>query len=83
MTYFANYLSGILSTPVIDRTGLPGQYDIRLVFTPDGHEPADTSTQSSAPLISAIREQLGLKLGPLSISTEMFMIDHADRPTKN
>lgn len=83
MVYFANYLSGILSTPVIDHTGLGGQYAITLAFAPDGHEPADTGTQSSAPLISAIREQLGLKLEPLSIPTEMFIIDHAERPTKN
>jgi uncharacterized protein (TIGR03435 family) len=68
---------------VLDRTGLKGDYDITVVFTPDGREPADPTAPSSAPLITAIQEQLGLKLEPQRIPIEMFVIDRVARPEDN
>jgi uncharacterized protein (TIGR03435 family) len=81
--YFANYISGTLGVPVLDRTGLKGDYDITVIFTPDGREPAGPTAPSSAPLITAIQEQLGLKLEPQKIPIEMFVIDRVARPTEN
>lgn len=83
IAYFTNYISGILGVPVLDRTALKGDYDITLVFTPDGVEPGDPAAASSAPLITAIQEQLGLKLEPQKIPIETFVIDRVARPAEN
>jgi uncharacterized protein (TIGR03435 family) len=81
--YFTWYVSMTLGVPVIDETGLKGDYDITLLFTPEGAEPADPTAPSSAPLITAIQEQLGLKLEPRKIPVEMFIVDHVARPAEN
>jgi uncharacterized protein (TIGR03435 family) len=81
--YFADYISDTLGVPVLDRTGLKGDYDITVVFTPEGREPADPTAPSSAPLTTAIQEQLGLKLEPQKIPIEMFVIDRVARPAEN
>jgi uncharacterized protein (TIGR03435 family) len=81
--YFANYISGILRVPVLDRTDLKGNYEITLVFTPDGAEPVDPTAPSSASLITAVQEQLGLKLESQKIPIEIFVVDHVARPAEN
>ena len=68
---------------MLDRTGLKGDYDITVVFTPEGREPADPTAPSSAPLVTAIQEQLGLKLEPKKIPIEMFVIDRVARLSEN
>ncbi len=51
---------------VIDRTGLPGVYDFVLRYTPDGVSPraggVATPMTDGTSLITAVQEQLGLKL---------------------
>ena len=65
--------------PVIDKTGIQGNYDIQLTYARDG------TTDSSRPSIfTAIQEQLGLKLESQKIPIEMLVIDRCDRvPTEN
>ncbi len=64
MARFAEYLAQRTDRPVIDQTGLPGAYEFTLDFTSD-----DNNTTAPS-LITAIQEQLGLKLdatkGPLT-----------------
>jgi len=55
-------LSGQLNGPVIDQTGLTGKYDFRLEFTPDA-----LSDDDAPYLLTAVDEQLGLKLEPKKI----------------
>ncbi len=68
-----------LGQPVVDQTGLKGNFDIDLKYAPmDG---ADSSLPS---ISTAIEEQLGLKLVSQMVPVEMFVIDHVDRvPTEN
>ncbi len=76
-------LASVLETSVgrliVDRTNLPGKYEIELKWTPS--LAADDLTGPS--LTTAIEEQLGLKLqsgkGPVS----MLVIDHVQRPSEN
>ena len=35
MAFFANYLSNMLGRTVVDKTGLAGEFPIRLTFTPE------------------------------------------------
>ena len=69
--------------PILDMTGLKGQYDVDLQWTPDSAntkpsaEPVDIAAAPS--LFAAVREQLGLKLearkGPMGV----VVLDHAER----
>jgi uncharacterized protein (TIGR03435 family) len=65
-------LSGLVQRPVVDRTGLTGEFDIVLVFARDpgfGPTPPPGITLPPPPenapsLFTALQEQLGLKLEP-------------------
>lgn len=76
-------LAGMLAItqrkPVVDRTGLAGNYDIKLSFAPDG------SIDSNLPSIfTAVQEQLGLKLEKQNVPMNFVVIDHMEKlPTEN
>lgn len=85
-----------LDRPVVDMTGLPGNYDFTLRWTPEARqvmfaEPDDNqrsdgtrSTETVGPSIfSAIQEQLGLKLKPDKGSVKFLVIDHIEYPSPN
>jgi bla regulator protein blaR1 len=90
-------LSEQLGRTVVDRTGLTGNYDFSLQWTPDegqpsafkepvgGQGPASTPpADSSGPTIfTAIQEQLGLKLESQKGPVEILIIDHAEKPSAN
>jgi uncharacterized protein (TIGR03435 family) len=61
---------------VVDRTGLTGSYDLDLRWTPDEFE-------TSSELITALREQLGLKLEAIRAPMEVIVVDKAERPSEN
>jgi uncharacterized protein (TIGR03435 family) len=74
---------------VVDKTGLAGQYDVDLRWTPD-----DTSSpiggqsgpgpDSTAPSIfTAIQEQLGLKLESRKAPVDVLVVDHVEAPAAN
>ncbi len=74
---------------VINTTGLMGQYDFRMEWTPDPAPGADPSNLSSASdssgpsLFTAIQDQLGLKLEPQRHSMPVLVIDQAEMPLGN
>jgi uncharacterized protein (TIGR03435 family) len=82
LSQLAGNLSAPLDRTVIDSTGLTGQYDFRLRWTPDtvaAGAPADAPPD----LFTAIQEQLGLKLEPSKGPVETLIIDHVEQPTDN
>jgi uncharacterized protein (TIGR03435 family) len=67
--------------PVIDRTGLTGQFDFDLDFAPFD---SDTPVDSSAPsLFTAIQERLGLRLDTTKAPLDGLIIEGAERPSDN
>ena len=82
-------LSQFTQRIVIDRTGLEGNFDIDLTFTPDrlpqGPPPPGVQLPSIDPngpsLFTAVQEQLGLKLESERAPVEVLVIDHVERPT--
>jgi uncharacterized protein (TIGR03435 family) len=73
-------LSDQLGRTVVDKTGLTGNFDIDLKWTPDDQQ----GTPDAGPtLFTALEEQLGLKLVPARGPVETFVIDHVERPTAN
>jgi len=74
MDLFASNIGLILACPVVDRTGLTGNYAINLQW--DQADPLD--------VIPAIQKQLGLKLEKGKMPYEMFIVDHINpTPTPN
>ncbi len=86
-------LSRMLGRTVIDKTGLTGKYDIHLQWTPDESQlsqmqlPPDMPKPNFDPngpsIFTALQEQLGLKLESEKGPVEVFVIDHAERPSEN
>ncbi len=71
---------GLVDRTVIDKTGLTGNYDIDLKWTPDDQQ----GTPDAGPtLFTALEEQLSLKLVPSKGPVDTFVVDHAEKPTEN
>jgi uncharacterized protein (TIGR03435 family) len=71
---------------VIDKTGLVGNYDLKMRWTPEENlgKPGDNGTGDQAPdIFTAIREQLGLKLTPAKAPVPIVIVDHIDPPQEN
>ncbi|HLW98616.1 MAG TPA: TIGR03435 family protein [Candidatus Acidoferrales bacterium] len=80
---------------VVDETGLRGDYDIALKWTPEG--PVQLNGQDTNPaagtaplpdpsgvsIFTALQDQLGLKLESRKAPTETFVISHIDKPSEN
>jgi uncharacterized protein (TIGR03435 family) len=64
--------------PVFDKTGITEGYPIVLFFAPD-----DATNSSFPPLLTALEQQLGLKLEETTTTVEVIVIDHAERPGLN
>jgi uncharacterized protein (TIGR03435 family) len=72
---------------VLNQTGLTGRHDLTLRWTPDDR-PAlmlNGAPDPSAPpdLLTAIQEQLGLKLESSHGPVPVLVIDHVEKPSKN
>ena len=78
------YLANQLSCPIPDRTGLTGNYAFSMQYSVDQGSGATSSTDSQQPdLFTAIREQLGLRLIPVTIPIPSIAIEHVERPSDN
>jgi uncharacterized protein (TIGR03435 family) len=75
----AKFLSSAVQRMVVDRTGLPGTYDLDLSFTPDTAPQTDPDAPPS--LFTAVREQLGLSLKSGTAPVEVTVVDRFERPT--
>jgi len=77
-------LSGYTDRPIFDKTGLTAPYDFTLEFAVENVPPAQEADSKDGPaLVTAVKEQLGLKLEPDTAQFDTVVIDHADRPSEN
>ena len=75
-----------LSRPVVDKTGLTGEYTMQLEFRFQPPGPASAAApvdEFSESLFTAIQEQWGLKLQSGKGAMNVLVIDQALRPTEN
>jgi uncharacterized protein (TIGR03435 family) len=96
MSFIAERLAAHLQQPVVDRTGLTGDYDFTLKW-PQKDEPVETVVHknaetgakgttvhvNSAALVAAVEDQLGLKLDPQTVPLPVLVIDRAEKPASN
>jgi uncharacterized protein (TIGR03435 family) len=80
----------VLDRPVVDKTGIVGNFDFQLKFTPNesqfnGHPPAvpQPGAEPAPDLTEALEQQLGLKLTRGRIPTDVLVIDHVQKPSPN
>jgi uncharacterized protein (TIGR03435 family) len=74
----AGILTENLERPVLDRTGLTGQYDFTVHY--------DASTLVDwrlGPALPSMLKEIGLRLEPSRQPVELMVIDSIDRPTEN
>jgi uncharacterized protein (TIGR03435 family) len=87
MSGLANTLSIMVGRPVIDKTGIPGIFDIHMEFAPGGTNlPAQSTDPDSSGLPSiftAIQQQLGLRLESQKGPGQVLVIDHVEKPDAN
>jgi len=79
---FAEVMKFFLDRPVVDLTGLPGKYDLRLKWTFD-EDKAPTDGSAAPSMFTAVQEQLGLKLEPVKAPADVLVIDHMEKPSAN
>jgi uncharacterized protein (TIGR03435 family) len=90
---FANGLSMLLQRTVVNRTGLSGNYDAKIIFSPEqlpglpmpppgtpGVPPLDPNAPS---IFTAVQEQLGLKLDSSRGPVPLLVIDRAEMPVED
>lgn len=94
MSDLARWLRDRLGRPVLDQTGLKGNYNFDLQWTPDVDSPGampgpSPGTEATPPdtvgpsIFTAIQEQLGLKLEPTKDLEEAITIVHVEKPSEN
>jgi bla regulator protein BlaR1 len=85
-------LSQQLGRTVIDKTGLTGNYDFTLQWTPDqalsggfAGEPKDSASapDTGPSIFTAIQEQLGLRLESQKGPVDILVIDRVEQPSEN
>jgi bla regulator protein blaR1 len=92
MEVLTNTLSRLVSRVVVDRTGLTGNYEATLEFTPDQSQlppgglanlpPGVPAPPVDGPsLFTALKEQLGLKLDSDHAPVRVLVIESIEQPT--
>jgi uncharacterized protein (TIGR03435 family) len=93
----ANALVPYVGRTVLDQTGLSGNFEFELEYAPTADQiperlaGTDLSAllknagidPNGASLFTAMQEQLGLKLTAIKTPVEIFVIDHAEKPSEN
>ena len=75
---------------VIDKTRLSGTFDITLDYTPIATgagapigEPDAANSSEPLTILTALQEQLGLKLESETGTVRLLVIDHVEQPSEN
>lgn len=91
MDLLASSLSGfgVSDRPMVDQTGLQGEFDFTLRWTPEPGSPflppgaIIPSDAEETTFSDALRNQLGIKLEPSKVPTEVLVVDHIEKPSDN
>ncbi len=73
MTGLAALLTQLATGPVVDKTGLSGDYDFTLTW----------DEEMGPALSTALREQMGLSLNGTKVPVSTLVVDSAEKPSEN
>jgi uncharacterized protein (TIGR03435 family) len=81
---FASVLSSSVDRPVVDRTGLEGNFDLEVEgveIRPDGPVgPSNRPSDTTRSIFTTLPEQLGLKLQPREGRVEVIVVEAVEKP---
>jgi bla regulator protein blaR1 len=79
----ARDLTRAVGAVVVDHTGIAGDFDVTLEWTPDTPDagPQARTGDPGVSIFTAVQEQLGLKLEPARGPVDVLVIDRIERPT--
>jgi uncharacterized protein (TIGR03435 family) len=90
MAELVRTLMFVVGRTVIDNTGHAALFDVKLDFIPDATSSALPAPPPGAPvdpnlptIVTALQEQLGLKLEGAKGPVDVLVIDHLARPAAN
>jgi len=88
MNRLSTFLSSALGRPVNNETGLEGLYSFKLEWEPDLESRPSTSPDNpggptGASLVTALKEQLGLRLIPKRGPVQVYVIERINHPSGN
>ena len=88
MQELTSLLSQLMRRPVVDETGLTGEFDLDVFFQPEGLGgalvgPPPVSLSDAPALTTALQDDLGLRLVPRRGPIDVLVIDRIERPTEN
>jgi uncharacterized protein (TIGR03435 family) len=87
-----NFVENWSDRPVVDRTGIQGLFNIQTTGwvsaqpgppPPPGTKAEDGSELADVPTLFGVFERLGLKLESQKAAVEVFVIEHAEKPSEN
>ena len=73
--------NAFLDRPVLDKTGLPGNYDVRLTYAPEMSRGSESDLDLS--IFTAVQQQLGLRLVHEKANVKVLVVDHVEKPSEN
>jgi uncharacterized protein (TIGR03435 family) len=83
MADLASYLSTLVKRPVLDRTGLQGNFDLEVegveVVQPGPPGPSTRPSDTTQSIVETLPEQLGLKLEDSMGPVEIVVVEHAEK----
>jgi len=79
MAMLADRLTETVGRPVLDRTGITGEFDFRVDYSLDDN----AETRTGLMIFEALPAQLGLKLEAAKGPIERLIIEHAEKPSGN
>ena len=88
LVYLTEALTLLLGRPVLDRTGLQGNFDYKLEWSPDELQ---VQSQEAPPqvdgvmpsLVAALQQQMGLRLLSKRSPVDLIVVERAEKPTPN
>jgi uncharacterized protein (TIGR03435 family) len=83
MQHLADVIGSQLRGPVHDQTGLTGSFDFAFTLDKPPDVPGGTEPDLTSAIVTALQEQLGLKLEANKGQADILVVDSAERPTEN
>jgi uncharacterized protein (TIGR03435 family) len=94
LSQFTQFLSTTVQRIVVDRTGLTGNFDLNMTWTPDqmpqgrgdpppGAPPLPAIDPNGPSIFTAVQEQLGLKLESTKAPVDVLVVERAERPVED
>ena len=74
LAVLAGILTRVAGRPVVDKTGIAGNYNVKLRYAPSNDPNSELPS-----VFTALQEQAGLKLEPAKVPYETVIIDHVER----